>query len=106
MTPRPKAERDRARQDLLLAIDELEDKADTSALALAVDSTYSQVHSELRRMARAKLVRSYLDRTTYLTTWVRAESASIALADAEDLADIARQQWAWEWADLEEQPGG
>lgn len=95
---RSKAERDRARQDLLLAIDELGDRADTQSLAMAVDSSYSQTYSELQRMARAKLVRSFVDRTTYLIRWVRADEACIALDEAEDLADIARQQWTWELA--------
>jgi hypothetical protein len=96
---RSKAERDRAREDLLLAIDELGHKADTERLALAVDSTYSQVRSELKRMERAKLVRCFLDRSTYLLRWVRADSTDAALDVAEDLADIRRQECTWEPAD-------
>lgn len=96
---RTRAERDRIREDLLLAIDELGHRADATSIALAVDSTYGQVHSELRRMERAKLVRCFLDRSTYLLRWVRADSTDVALDQAEDLADIARQQYAWEPAD-------
>lgn len=96
---RSKAERDRAREDLLLAIDELGARADTAAIALAVDSTYSQVNGDLQRMTRAKLVRSFLDRDTYLIRWVRADSTDVALDVAEDLADVARQQYRWEPAD-------
>lgn len=93
MTRRSRAERERDREDLLLAIDELGTRANTQALALAMDTTYSRVELDLRAMTRAGVVaQAYTDTHGWL--WVRADSLD---ADRQsDIDDLIRQQWSWE----------
>lgn len=90
---RTKAERDRDREDLLAAIDELGHRAHTAGLALAMDSTYAAVSKDLAAMTRAGVVaQAYTDAYGWL--WVRADSLE---ADAQsDVDDVIRQQLAWE----------
>lgn len=90
---RSKAERDRNREDLLNAIDELGHRARTQQLALAMDTTYTAVSKDLAAMTRAGVIaQAYTDAYGWL--WVRADSLE---ADAQsDVDDITRQQVAWE----------
>lgn len=91
---RTKAQRDRDREDLLLAIDELGDKATIYRLALAMDSTASLVERDLLPMERAGLVAFAQVNGQWI--WVRADSLE---ADAQaDVDDITRQQLSWEVA--------
>lgn len=91
---RSKAERDRDREDLLLAMDELGDRATIYALALAMDSTASVVERDLLPMERAGVVA--FAQVSGQWIWVRADSLE---ADAQsDLDDAARQQLSWEVA--------
>lgn len=90
---RTKVQRDRDREDLLLAIDELGHRAHTTGLALAMDTTYTRVEVDLRAMTRAGLIaQAYTDPHGWV--WVRADSLD---ADRQsDVDDITRQQCTWE----------
>lgn len=92
---RSKAERTRDRGDLLLAIDELGPRANTQALALAMDTTYARVEVDLRAMVRGGLIAQvYVEAFGWL--WARADSHD---ADVQaDVDDISRQLRSWEVA--------
>lgn len=90
---RSKAQRERDREDLLLAIDELGHRAHTAGLALAMDTTYTAVTKDLAAMTRAGVVaQAYTDSHGWL--WVRA--GSLEADEQADVDDVTRQQWSWE----------
>lgn len=91
---RSKAQRDRDREDLLHAIDELGPRASTTSLALAMDTTYGRVLVDLGAMQRAGQVAEAQAGPAGAWVWVRADS--LAADEQSDLADVHRQQWAWE----------
>ncbi len=92
---RSKAQRDRDREDLLLAIDELGPRANTTDLALAMDSTYRGVIGDLNALVRAgRVAEAQIEYGGLRWVWVRADSLE---ADQQaDIDDLTRQQWSWE----------
>jgi hypothetical protein len=91
---RTKAQRDRDREDLLLAIDELGTRANTQSLALAMDTTFSRALVDLVAMQRAGQVTEAQAGPAAAWVWVRADS--LAADEQADVDDLKRQQQSWE----------
>lgn len=105
MARRSKADLERDREDVLLAIDELGDKATTVQIkhSLTEDvkhdwwSAEARVQADLYALERQGVIVKMRDPGQYwYVRWVRTENATVEIDEQEDRDDMARLMRDWE----------